>query len=64
MKRKADALIVLGCFAIIVTSFANFSLAKTDKRKKSESKVDSDVDEPKGKELESTMQKQINDYLL
>ena len=50
MKRKAHALIILGCFAIIVTSFVNFSLAKTVKGEKSESKVDSNVDKPKGKE--------------
>ena len=56
MKRKAHALIILGCFAIIVTIFVNFSLAKTVKGKKSTSKVDSDVDEPKGKGSDSIMQ--------
>ena len=63
MKRKAHALIILGCFAIFVTSFVNFSLAKTVKEKKSESKVDLNVDKPKGKELESMMRKQMNEYL-
>ena len=63
MKTKAHALIILGCFALIVTSFVNFSLANTVKGEKSESKVDLNVDKPKGKELESMMQRQITDYL-
>ena len=60
MKRKAHALIILGCFAIIVTIFINFSLAKTVKV---DVKVDVNVDKHKGKELECKMQN-INDYLL
>ena len=38
-------------------------VAKTIKGEKSDSKVDSNVDKSKGKESESMMQKQINDYL-
>jgi len=44
MKRKAHALIILGCFAIIVTIFINFSLAKTVKV---DVKVDVNVDKHK-----------------
>ena len=63
MKRNFHSLIFKACFTIIVISFVNVLVAKTIKGEKSDSKVDLNFDKPKGKESESMMQKQINDYL-
>ena len=62
MKRKFNGLIFLACFTIIVISFVNFSVAKTVKEKKSESKVDSVAKKDKGKKQQGMMKEEINYY--
>ena len=63
MKRKFNDLLFLACFTIIVISFVNFSVAKTVKGKKSDSKVDSVANEDKGNKQEGMMQIHMNNYL-
>ena len=63
MKRKFNGLIFLACFTIIVLSFVNFSIAKTVKGKKSNSKVDSVAKKDKGKKQPGMMKEQIDYYV-
>ena len=63
MKRKFNGLIFLACFTIIVLSFVNFSVAKTTKGKKSDSRGDSVAKKDKGKKQQGMMNGQIDYYL-
>ena len=63
MKRKIPGFILLGCCTIIVISFVKFSIAKTVKGKKSNSKVDSVAKKDKGKKQQGIMNGQIDYYL-